>query len=352
MKLFLETYDDRYKDRIAFLEKIKEPLHQLNGMEFVENYEDADIVVSQQTAYAPNLEFCLNQKKDVIILEVNDTATIFNNELRNAIKNPIVKGFFKVTNFANIEDHNKPTSGDVRYHANFIDEYEKISSQNPHAIIFEEKELSKIKCAMPAFLNFRMDQVRQVQTFSSHQRDIDVNFAGTTDYTKNKNYVNLPEDDPKLELPVLIGAHRKRCLVEVIEAQQSMGIKVLLSDHKPMSQPQYWSSLYRSKVCLSPWGFGAYNWRDYESIYLGALLIKPDTSFLETYCNLFQGEKNYVKCSHDFSDLKKVISSCLENYDDYNPVRESALSTLNKNSNPSHIANRFANQITECLQQR
>ena len=349
MKIFLETYDPRYKDRIAFLDKIKATLKKVHGIEFVEKYSDADIVMTQQVGYSPSLDFSLNQKKDVIILGVSDTATIFDNNLRSAIKSDRVKGFFKVTNFYDLSCHNEPTSGDIRYHANFIDKYENISKKTDHTILFSDRELQKIRCALPAFLNFRMDQVRQANSLSPHQRAVDINFAGTTDYTKNKNYVNLKSSDPKLELPRLISAHRKRCLKKVIEIKDKNNLDVILSDHKPMNQPQYWNSLYNSKICLSPWGFGAYNWRDYESIYLGALLVKPDTSFLETYCNLFQDEKNYIKCSHDFEDLDGIVEDCIKNYEKYDIIRKNALDTLNHHSDIGRISHRFAKQIEKCL---
>ncbi len=348
MKIFLETYDQRYGDRIAFLSTIQNQLSDHHDIMFVSSYEEADILMSQQVSYLPNLDFCLNQKKPVIIIEVNDSASIKNNEMRKAIKNPVVKGFFKVTNFKDIENHNKPTTGE-RYHANFINQHANLGEVKEHIVKFTDEELLKIQCASPSFLNFRMDQVRKADGLANSNRPIDVNFAGTTDYTKNKNYVNLPEGDPKLALPLLIGMHRKWAISEIVDATKNQNLKSIIVDHKPMSQPEYWNSLYSSKVCISPWGFGAYNWRDYEAIYLGALLVKPNTDFLETYCDLFRAGENYVECDQNFANLQSVLKDCLENYNDYTPIRENALKTLNDHHDIEKIAARFAKQLGNCL---
>jgi hypothetical protein len=352
MKIFLEQYDSRYNDRLKFLETIKPELEN-RSFSFVESEQECDLVLSQQISYSPNLELVRTTKKDVIILEVNDTATIFNDELRLAIKQENVKGFFKVTNFKDLSCHNAKTSGDIRYHANFINEVIKISEYQFPNILFTDDELKKIQVALPAFLNFRMDQVRKVELDIDNDwknRGIDLSFAGTTDYTKNKNYIQLNHSDPRLELPKLISAQRKMALNELTKIRDK-GATVLMSNVKPMSQPEYWSSLLSTKACLSPWGFGAYNWRDYESIYLGALVIKPNTDFLETYCNIFQSGKYYVPCDVDFANLDEIYENISNNEYNHNEIRRNALQLLEANNNKSKIADRFISQITQALSQ-
>jgi len=195
-----------------------------------------------------------------------------------------------------------------------------------------------------------MDSVRSALGHKNDRREIHVNFAGTTDYSKNKNYINLSPDDPKLHLPKLMNIHRMTAVGEILKLKNTKNLNVVLSDHKPMSQPVYWQSLYNSKICVSPWGFGAYNWRDYEAIYLGALLIKPDTDFLESYCDLFRSGVNYIACNHDFSNLQEIMEECLGNFASYARVMENAIKTLNDHNNKKRIAKRFARQIMECLE--
>jgi len=349
MKCFLEVYDERYRDRLAFIDVICEELKESHGITFVSDPSKCDVFITQQVSYAPNLDSCLSQKRDVVIFEVNDSASIKNDELRKAIKNQQVKGFFKITNFRNRENHNKHTSGDARFHANFINEYEELCETKEQNVTFTDQELRKIHCALPAFINFRFDNIRNANGLSNKDRKVDVNFAGTTDYTRNKNYVNLPEEDPKLNLPKLISAHRLRAINEIAKTTQKLNLTSIIVDHKPMSQPEYWNTLYNSKLCVSPWGFGAYNWRDYESIYLGALLIKPNTDFLESYCDLYKSGINYVACNHNFSNLQEIITDCLENFDSYTRIRENAAATLSSHCDKKKVAKKFAAQLKSCV---
>lgn len=349
MKCFLEVYDNRYRDRLSFLEYAQEELKNTHGIAFVSDPDECDVFITQQVSYAPSLRNCLDQKKDVIIFEVNDSASLKNDEIRQAIKNPLVKGIFKITNFRDREDHNKPTSGDARFHANFINEYEKICEPKEQKVTFTDQELRKIHSALPAFINFRFDNIRNTDGLSNKTRAIDLNFVGTTDYTKNKNYVNLPDDDVKLNLPRLIRAHRLRAIDYMTKATQDLSLKSIIAPYKPMSQPEYWNTLFNSKLCISPWGFGAYNWRDYESIYLGALLIKPNTDFLESYSDLYRAGVNYVACNHDFSNFREIIEDCLVNFNSYTHIRKNALQTLNDCYDKKMVAEKFARQLRACI---
>lgn len=355
MKIYLHIHDKRYGDRIQFIKDCAPILLKKHNIEFVDSVNLCDIIVSQQVGYNPNLSFVKESKKDVIILEVNDTATIFNEEIRKFIKEKKLKGFFKLTNFKDLDNHNSEvTTKEGRFHANLMDPKQTIGKRRKQSIIFTDNELEKIACAIPGHLNFRMNHIRNTIPNSGlttkHKRLIDVNFAGTTDYTKNKNYVNLPLDDPKLILPKMIANHRKTCLIESIRLKQYFGRNVLLADHKPMNQPQYWQSLYNSKICLSPWGFGGYNWRDYESIYLGSLLIKPDTDFLETYCDIYRSGKTYVSCFPSFTNLVEVVNYCLDNFSDFKEMLSFSHANLRENENIEKIADRFALQIKNCVE--
>lgn len=351
MKIYLHTYDERYKDRIAFIENIKSRLEKM-GIIFVKSQEESDLILTQQVAYMPSLEEPLSFKKDTIILEVNDTACIFHNEIRKSLKSDYIKGIFKATNFFNLENHNKKTIG-KRIHIKSV-KTSGVYQEEDHDVILTEKELKKIKCALPSFLNFRMDAVRSInidlEKDDWNKRDIIFNFAGTTNYKNNKNYVNLSESDPEMALPVLIGDHRKIMIENLIKKYKLQnGEKYLLTDNKPMSQIEYWRSLLNTKVCLSPWGFGAYNWRDYEAIYTGAVIIKPNTDFLETYCNLFKSNINYIACDQNFEDIIEKINFCKDE-NNINIIRKNALNLLKSENNLDKIAIRFKKQIEECLE--
>ena len=75
---------------------------------------------------------------------------------------------------------------------------------------------------------------------------------------------------------------------------------------------EYRHEMRRSKVVLSPFGFGEINvGRDLECFIDGALLVKPDMSHMETWPDLFVPGVTYVPYRWDFADLKDVLRRAL-----------------------------------------
>ena len=76
-------------------------------------------------------------------------------------------------------------------------------------------------------------------------------------------------------------------------------------------QDVYYDELLRSRISVSPFGFGELCWRDFEVILCGALLVKPDMSHVRTYPDLFIPGETYVPVSWDYSDLPQVCDRYL-----------------------------------------
>lgn len=70
---------------------------------------------------------------------------------------------------------------------------------------------------------------------------------------------------------------------------------------------QYQAELSRSRICLSPFGYGELCWRDIEAIANGAVLLKPDMSHLTTLPNLYEAGITYIPISWDFADLQEKV---------------------------------------------
>lgn len=66
--------------------------------------------------------------------------------------------------------------------------------------------------------------------------------------------------------------------------------------------------LRASKMCFSPFGYGAVCWRDFEAMACGALLLKQDMSFLRLARPLFIPNETYVPLRWDLSDLQEKVS--------------------------------------------
>ncbi|MDR1931830.1 MAG: glycosyltransferase [Spirochaetales bacterium] len=78
-------------------------------------------------------------------------------------------------------------------------------------------------------------------------------------------------------------------------------------------QKQYNRELSRSKIVLSPFGWGELCLRDFEAVRAGSLLMKPDMEHLETWPDVFRAGETYVPFSWDAEDLLEKTGEYLDN---------------------------------------
>ena len=80
---------------------------------------------------------------------------------------------------------------------------------------------------------------------------------------------------------------------------------------KKLRKRHYLRELKRSRVAISPFGWGEPTYKDYESIISGAMLMKPDMSHLTTWPDLYIDGETYQPFKWDFSDLEEAIEGAL-----------------------------------------
>ena len=80
-----------------------------------------------------------------------------------------------------------------------------------------------------------------------------------------------------------------------------------------VGQRQYNRELSRSRVVLSPFGWGELCFRDFEAVLSGALLLKPDMSHIETWPEIFTDGETYRSFSWDAEDLIGKTDGILAN---------------------------------------
>jgi hypothetical protein len=80
-----------------------------------------------------------------------------------------------------------------------------------------------------------------------------------------------------------------------------------------VSKRAYMRELGQARMCFSPFGYGEVCWRDYEAVFSGALLIKPDMKHMVTEPDVFVPNETYVPIRWDFEDLDDVVASHLAN---------------------------------------
>jgi hypothetical protein len=84
-----------------------------------------------------------------------------------------------------------------------------------------------------------------------------------------------------------------------------------------ISRRRYVQELARSKLVVSPFGFGEITLKDFETFLAGALLLKPDMSHVETWPDLFRAGETMVSHDWDLSDFDAVIERVLADYARY-----------------------------------
>ena len=105
-----------------------------------------------------------------------------------------------------------------------------------------------------------------------------------------------------------------------------------------VSQEEYYKRISSAKILLAPFGYGEMAPRDLDAAQFGAILIKPDMSFVDTVPNMFEDKKTYISCKHDYSDLEEKIQDILENYDNYLYLIDNARKKFEDIMNPKHLA--------------
>lgn len=95
-----------------------------------------------------------------------------------------------------------------------------------------------------------------------------------------------------------------------------------------VSQDAYYREMRRSRICVSPFGYGELCWRDFEAILSGCLLVKPDVGHLETEPDVFLPLETYVPVRWDFADLEEVLRHYLAHPEERERICRRARSVL------------------------
>lgn len=152
-------------------------------------------------------------------------------------------------------------------------------------------------------------------------RDIDVFFAGTTLYWPNPKIAQTwPQQ--------LATTHRQSC---VSALQQLKSVNSLILDSKSLRLAEYSDALRRSKIVVSPWGFGESCYRDYEALLYGCDVIKPSTPYrIKSRPDIYRtGEGSWLRWTKpDWSDIGDVVEQSLSEWHQRQEFRHSIKNTL------------------------
>lgn len=247
---------------------------------------------------------------------VNDDSWI-STRLRNVLLNKQVIGVTRGSVLRNLENYKKDSS-EPRYHSTLV-------KQNNHDCDWPEtKKLSQLELEKmipsPSFAHilrhepiYKWAREHSEEATGSGKRDYDCHFAGTLMFKDEQ-----------------ITYHRRLAHTKISRLQKAMivGNEVKTASAR-LTKEDYLKTLRNSKSCLSPWGYGECCHRDYEAILSGCVLIKPDTTHVVMYPDLFaQHADTYVPCRIDFADLPEIVEDISSNWDKYQSIRENAYNLL------------------------
>ena len=105
---------------------------------------------------------------------------------------------------------------------------------------------------------------------------------------------------------------------------------------------EYLSTMFRSKVVVSPWGWGESCHRDYEAMLLGAVLVKPSMNHVTCWPDIYQPNETYIPCALDFSDLGEILERVATKWPKWRKRREEARRLALEAGDPKRVARRIA----------
>ena len=213
------------------------------------------------------------------------------------------QGVIKNYAYTKRELHNQPY---YRYSVKLLEDagFENDLDRNPANVAHSMPELSEedldkihVYAGFGAFR--RMRPILDADSIDFDvQREIPIHFAGTTRYSGTP-----------------IEGHRKRA-VEVCKECGGIGI-----NDRSLVLPAYHKQLLKSRAVLSPWGWGENCHRDWEALAKGCILIKPDTSFCESWPDLTSANAPYIPCRLDFADVPDIVKLIEEHWEAYRAMR-------------------------------
>lgn len=150
-------------------------------------------------------------------------------------------------------------------------------------------------------------------------RNYMVSYAGTDRYS-----------DP------YVTAHRQKAKKMVNRfGKRAYTKKVGLSD--------YLGVLRRTRVLVSPWGFGEVCYRDFEAALMGCVLVKPRSDYVLTEPDMFRDDVTYASCLPNLEDLNEVIVKVDKEWDDWYERRRQIRQQVLAVSAPEFAAKRVSN---------
>jgi hypothetical protein len=297
-------------------------------IEFVQDKEDFFLI--HASALDNNM---LQTGRPIAILERTDSTNIIK---KQELSYSNVIGVIKNTILRPSSLNNEPHYYG-RYHNKLMWDLIPEKNNSPYNIPLTEVnpkltelELKKVMCGYSFCHYDKMDIISNISINFKRDREIDLHFAGTTDYGSN----------------IVTSYHRTIALQEAKKLNQ---FSAILASGRPIPQKQYFLDLLNSKIVLSPWGHGEACYRDFEALFCGCILLKPDSNFVECWPDIYVNNETYIPCKPDFSDLKEKIEWIKSNWNKLSDFRERNMLLVKEARRPDNFAEHMSEVFNNCF---
>ncbi|WP_422002562.1 phage head spike fiber domain-containing protein [Reyranella sp.] len=328
------VYDPRYADRFEPFFRIKDQLADLS-VRLLDNAPGAssDVAIVQS-----HLVGELRGKKDtrvlrpMIVNERADQETIaFPN--RGLLKEPNTLAWLKECTIRDPSLHNAPHVGGY-YHYNVIaHDPSKYPEQVPDVKV-DASDIAKIRLPFSVASYSRFARLRARPSVEARLRNVDAFMWGTV----------------KSAHPLYQEHRASGCRALANVAASNPHYNVLLGVGRGLGDSEVHDILFRSKIVVSQFGHSMSSYKDWEALYAGCVLIRPDASLQQNYLpDVFKDNEWYVPCAPDFSDLEQKMAMVLEDYPRYFERAQIARSALMESTNADRLASDFYHMICDVL---
>lgn len=247
----------------------------------VSNITDADIVITIgdfiRDAYLKNKKLIVYSLQDNCLLNDN----ISNNE--NVL---LILDHYKVTDIKN--NYNVINGNRLKYLlSKHYDKEVKYTTLN----FIDNSYNKKVKCLLNISKLFNIRYQDKVKPLN--ERQYDLVFLGNTNYDTN------------------ITKHRLEIKKRIQKICKRNNLKYFMN-YKPIKYTNYVNILSKTKIFMSPYGWGEFSTKDYECICYGTHILKPKIYF-EYYPNFC---KNMDDFEIDYSNFEDKVLHILNNIED------------------------------------
>jgi len=280
-------------------------------------FEKGKVIAIQQTMMTEEI---LEGPGPLVLLERADAAISW---ARRYTQHPNVKKVIKGAVLKNLKMHNACRG---RYHSYLLNPRKALKA----SVILKEEDFRKL---VPGASYGAYDMMKRWISDRPllGDRKYDIHFAGTVTYGGMEGET--------------ITRHR----TSAVKAIKRIAGNHFIIEGRHAPRDEYDAAMQQSKIVVSPWGFGELAYRDYEALYAGAVLIKPDSAFVKTWPSILENEATYIPCRHDWKDLPEKVQYVKDSWKTLEEMRVRNREILLEHWQEKKIAEHYASIFESAL---